>query len=136
MFIPSDTEQRDLTKIMPENKNIVEGFGGREKSGPYISQIQTNQYMKVIRLIAQEYNLEFWQQPGVLEELDETFRARLQANGEKLADTTIPAARSWHNRSFTDGECLPPGHTGVKLILAASKFYPSVTLLGLYVEIT
>jgi len=134
MFIPSDTEQKELTELMPQNKNIVEGFGGREKSGPYISKLQTKEYMKVIRLILQEYSLEFWQQPGVMKEINETLRSRLQANGEKLADTS---STRWPQWIFTDdGETLPPGFTGAELKLVSSAFYPSLTFLALYVEIT
>jgi len=88
LFIPSDTEQEELTNLIPENKNIVEGFGGREKSGPYISKLNTTEYIKVIRLIAQEYSLEFWQQSEVMKELNERLKLRLQINGEKLAETT------------------------------------------------
>jgi hypothetical protein len=40
--------------------------------------------------------LEFWQQTAVVKELEQTLKLRLQANGEKLAETaTNSAGRPW-----------------------------------------
>jgi len=113
-FIPSGTQQAKLTGIMPRNKKIVEGYGGSDKAGPLISKVTTKEYVKVIRLIGQEYGLAFWQQPSVMKELQQKLKSRLQSNGEKLAETTRNSAgRSWKMRSFADGEKLSPGYTGV-----------------------
>jgi hypothetical protein len=114
MFIPSGTEQAKLHCIMLANENIVEGFGCSEKAGPYISGFKTKEYVKIIRLLKPEYSLEFWQQPAVIKELEQTLKLRLEANGEKLADTTVlnSAGLSWGVRSFLHGETLSPGYTG------------------------
>jgi hypothetical protein len=138
VFIPSGTEQNELTQIMPENKDAVEGFGGSATAGPYISLIKyTKEYLKVTRLVGQQYSLEFWQQPGVMTELEKILKQRLQANGERLADTTPGfGGREWRDRAFVDGETLSPGFTGFALRLAPSNFNPRVTLLSLYAEIS
>jgi hypothetical protein len=135
LFIPSDTKRTKVTNLMQKDKDIVEGFGGREKSGPYISKANTTEYMKIIRLIAQDYSLEFWQQPGIMKELKETLTSRLQASGEKLAETVHYSGRSWPQRSFTDGLTLPPGYTGFEPLLGSIQNYPSVIFVHLYVEI-
>jgi hypothetical protein len=136
-FIPSSIEQIELIKIMPNKENIVEGFGGSDTAGSYVKKFTPKEYVKIIRLTRQEYSLEFWQQPTVMEELEQTLKLRLQANGEKLADTArISAGRSWYNRSLFDGETLSPGHTGVRLRLHTTKINPNVTFIELYAEIT
>lgn len=135
-FIPSGTKQKELKNIMPENKNIVEGFGRSKEAGAYISTLDTKGYVKLIRLIGQEYSLEFWKQPGLINELERTIKSRLQANGEKLAETKKNSAgRAWHDRSFHDGKTLSAGYTGVEVRLNPSSNHPRVTLLKLYVEI-
>jgi len=59
--------------------------------------------------------LEFWKQPEGLKELEQTLKARLKANGEKVAETvTNLAGRLWGWRSMYDVEILPPGYTGVE----------------------
>jgi len=138
-FIPSGIEQAKLDNIMPANKNIVEGFAGSEKSGPYISDFSTKEYVKMIRLIKLEYSLEFWQQPAIVKELGEALKKRLHANGEKLADTTGDSTgRPWWRRSFIDGENLSPGHTGVELVFLPTYTTADPTygkVLYLFVEI-
>jgi hypothetical protein len=100
----------ELTEIIPASKNVVEGFGDSKKAGLSIAKFGTKEYVKVIRLIGQEYGLEFWQQPEVIKDLERTLKSRLQANGEKLADTTPSffSGRLWHERSFIDGARLSP----------------------------
>jgi hypothetical protein len=115
-FIPTGTKQKDLTLIMPENKNIVEGFGGNKAAGPLISRCNSKEYVKVIRLTEQEFSLRFWQQPAVPQELEQTLKSRLLANGEKLAKTTPNSVGNpWEWTSFVEGETLPPGYTAVEL---------------------
>jgi hypothetical protein len=139
VFIPSGTEQAKLRKVIPANKNIVEGFGDSEKSGPYISKFATKEYVKVIRLIKPEYSLEFWQQPAIVKELEEALIKGLHANGEKLADATRNSAgRKWYDRSFIDGENLSPEYTGVELVFLPTHTStdPSYAkILYLFVEI-
>jgi len=135
-FIVSGIEQKELMSIIAENEDTVEGFGNSGSTGSYTYRYNTKEYVKVIRLKRPEYNLEFWQQPTVMEELEQTLKLRLQANGEKLADTARNSTgRSWYNRSFSDGETLLPGHTGIQLTLHTSKNYPQVTFVELYAEI-
>jgi len=136
-FIPSNIGQTELTTIMPNKENIVEGFGGDDTTDSYVRKLKTKEYVKVIRLTRQEYSLEFWQQPTVIKELEKTLKLRLQANGEKLADTARNSAgRSWYGRRFFEGETLLPGHTGIQLLLYVSKLNPTVTFIELYAEIT
>jgi hypothetical protein len=136
LFIPSDTERKEFENFMPENTNTVEGYGGREKSGPCISKVSSKEYLKVTRLITREYGLEFWEQPGVVKELNQTLKLQLQANGENLAGTRrSPEGRSWPQQSFLDGSTLPPGYTAVELMLGPLKAYPRITFVHLYVEI-
>jgi len=137
-FIPSGTKQGKITHAMPEGKNVVEGFGGSKKAGPHISAFNTKEYVKVIRLVRKEYGLEFWEQPAVMKELEQTLKSRLQTNGEKLAKTKPNSAgRDWFDRSFVDGETLSPGYMGIELDF--SPMYPndrkSVKVLTLYAEI-
>jgi hypothetical protein len=138
-FVPYGTEQEKLRGIIAQNQNIVEGFSGGDKSGPYISTFKTKEYVKIIRLIKPEYSLEFWQQTAVVKELEQTLKLRLQANGEKLAETaTNSAGRPWRSRSFYDGETLLPGYTGVGLVILPTKQLtdPShAKFLCLFVEI-
>jgi hypothetical protein len=42
-FFPSSTEQEELTKILPDNSNLVENFGILEKAGPFISKVKTKE---------------------------------------------------------------------------------------------
>jgi hypothetical protein len=139
MFIPSGTAQAKLEKVMPANKNIVEGFGGSEKSGPYISMFVTKEHVKITRLIKPEYSLEFWEHPAIVKELEHTLRKRLQANGENLADTKPNSAgRPWWVRSFKGGETLSPGYTGIEAVFSSThqSTDPSYAkVLWLYVEI-
>jgi hypothetical protein len=136
-FIPSGTKQKYLTNIMPENKNIVEGFGGSKTACHHIKSLKTKEFVKFIRLIGKEYSLEFWQQPKVMKELKHAIKSRLEAKGEKLAKTsTNSAGRTWHDRSFIDGKKLSPGHTGIALSLRPSRtLSPGVTYIALSVEI-
>jgi len=139
-FVPPDTEQAKLAKSMAQSQNMVEGFGGSEKAGPWISKCTTKEYVKVIRLIGHEYSLEFWQQPAIVKELKQTLELRLRANGEKLADTTPNAAGiSWAERCFVQGETLSPGNTGVELQFgksAKSGTRLRCEVIALYAEIT
>ena len=114
----------------------MEGYGGREKSGPCISKVSSKEYMKMTRLITREYGLEFWEQPGVVKELNQTLKLRLQANGENLAETPrSPTGRSWSQQSFLDGSTLTPGYTAVKLMLGPLKAYPRITVVHFYAKI-
>jgi hypothetical protein len=139
MFIPSGTEQSKLTDIIPANKDIMEGFGGGVTAGSYISMCTTKEYVKVIRLIGQQYGLGFWKQPAIVKELEQSLKSRLKANGEKVAETKRSlAGRLWGWSSLVDGETLSPGYIGVEFELARSHLtsdpkYPEV--LRLYAEI-
>jgi hypothetical protein len=115
LFVPSGIDRTTVTNIIPLDKNMVEGFGGSKTTGSYISQFTHKEYVKIIRLTRQEYDLEFWKQPEVVKELEQTLKARLKANGEKVAETvTNLAGRLWGWRSMYDVEILPPGYTGVE----------------------
>jgi hypothetical protein len=118
IFIPVGTEQGKLKQMIPENAIIVEGFGGSNTASTYISRYWSKEYVKIIRLIDLDYNLDFWQQQGIVHELKQDLKARRQANGEKLAET-IPnsAGRPWRYRSFMNGETLSPGYIGVRELL-------------------
>jgi len=113
LFIP---EQDPLNYVMPQNKSIVEGFGGTKGASPYISESSTREYVKILRLFEQEYGLEFWEQPANVKELEQIIKLRLQANGEKIAGTGKNlAGLEWYTRSFQNGEMLPSGYIGVEL---------------------
>jgi hypothetical protein len=83
------------------------------------------EYIKIIRLSTQEYGLEFWEQPTVIKELENTIKFELQRNGEKLAETKpnitllngrpLSCRLPWYERSFIHGETLSPGYTGFEL---------------------
>jgi hypothetical protein len=145
IFIPSGTEQIELTKFMPENEIIVEGFGGSETAGYYISRHWSKEYVKIVRLTEPQYSRELWQKLGFVRELEQTLKARLRANGEKLAETTQTPAGSWASRSFLKEEKLSPGYTGVELVFTnlvyrQPKINDLVTFgifkaLSIYVEI-
>jgi len=100
---------------MPENETIVEGFGGSETAGYYISRYWSKKYVKIIRLTEPQYSRELWQKLGFVRELEQTLKARLRANGEKLAETTQTPAGTWAWMSFLKEEKLSPGYTGVEL---------------------
>jgi hypothetical protein len=133
-FIPSGTEQGELAKIIPENVDIVEGFGGSDTATHYIENYSRKEYLKIVRLIRKEYSLEFWQQPRVVEELEQTLKLRLKATGEKVADATPDTAGEWSWSS--DGGTLSPGYTGIALLLHTSLYNAKVTFVELYAEIT
>jgi hypothetical protein len=68
-FIPSDTDPEKVAKIIPKDKNIVEGYGGSQIASRYIMSLgYIKGHVKVIRLTSPKYNLTFWKQPTVMEE--------------------------------------------------------------------
>jgi hypothetical protein len=120
----------------------VEGSRGIEKPGPTpLWKYNTKEYVKVIRLLKPEYSLEFWQQPALVKEVEQILKSRLQANGDKLAETAPDSAgRPWWRRSFRDGETLSlPGYTGVEIrfrpIFTNSTDPNCLKILYLYAEI-
>jgi len=72
--------------------------------------------VKIVRLTEPQYSRELWQKLGFVRELEQTLKARLRANGEKLAETTQTPAGTWAWRSFLEEEKLSPGYTGVELV--------------------
>jgi hypothetical protein len=87
-FIPSDTEPENVAKIIPNDKDLVEGYGDSEVASPYIMSLGHIQgHVKVMPLTSPKHSMSFWQQPTVIKELEETLKSRLNARGEKLAKT-------------------------------------------------
>jgi hypothetical protein len=125
VFVPSSFERTAVMNIIPEDKNIVEGFGGNQAAGSFfISNAGHKEYIKVIRLTGQEYGLEFWKQPEVLEELNHTLKSRLQANGEKVAQTKPESVGGvWEWGSFFSGVKLSPGYTGVEFQMSSKVIF-------------
>jgi len=145
-FIPSDTDPEKVAKIIPKDKNIVEGYGGSQIASRYIMSLgYIKGHVKVIRLTSPKYNLTFWKQPTVMEELEETLKLRLEAKGEKLAKTESKASvelyrdssiQPWYHRTFLKGEKLSAGLTGVEVIFE-TKGYDNIwySFVNLYIEI-
>ena len=87
--------------LVPSNITALQrpsstGFGVRdviEGSGDAISNddreavigFPSEDYIKLVRLHGDEYTLEFWRQPAVINELEAALKARLQASGHRLA---------------------------------------------------
>jgi len=108
IFLPSDMDARCFEDNFKPGELKVEGFGGCETSVGLIRRLGTQEFVKLVRLVGDEFKNKFWSD-SVFKELEKTFKARLVANGEKIAS----ADACWCGKSFCKGETLTPGHTGI-----------------------
>ena len=71
-----------------DSGDITDGSGHSTNSGSKeeVVGFRSEEYVKLVRLHGGEHTLEFWRQPAVIKELDNSLKARLQASGHRLAE--------------------------------------------------
>ena len=75
-----------------DSSDIIEGSGDSISNDTKEAVIgfPSEDYVKLVRLHGNDFTLQFWSQPKVVEELDSCLKARLQASGHRIADTPAP----------------------------------------------
>jgi len=97
VLVPSNTHALQRTsQANKDSSDIIEGSGDAISSNSQeaIVGFPSQDYVKMVRLNGEEYTLEFWRQPVVIEELDTALKARLQASGHSVAEIGAASQQS------------------------------------------
>ncbi|MCJ1484029.1 hypothetical protein MMC06_004197 [Schaereria dolodes] len=97
VLVPSNTIELQRTSWKENDANdIIEGSGDAisHSSEEAVIGFPSEDYIKLVRLHGEEYVLEFWRQSAVIVELEGALKARLQASGHKLVESSEGGAPS------------------------------------------
>ena len=91
VFVPSN-----VSALQPSKRgasDIIEGSGDSisQDAEEAIIGFPCEDYVKLVRLHGQEYNMEFWRQPAVIKELETSLKARLKESGHEIFEPAPPA---------------------------------------------
>jgi len=112
LFSPSDSNSY-IPAVLPKESSILKRFDGNQKE--YILR-GSKEHVKSTKLFGQKYDKKFWQQPGVIEELEAAIKAKLRTNGEKIAAyTTRTIRQSWNLKGWFTWKTYAPGYIGVEV---------------------
>lgn len=92
VLVPSNASALQPSK--PGTSDVIEGSGDTisENAEEAIIGFPCEDYVKLVRLHGQEYNMQFWRQPAVIKELEASLKARLKESGHEIFEPAPPPA--------------------------------------------